>query len=95
MKPSHTNTVERFEVLGDCWMPLPVTIKYLGISRNTLERRNKRGRLLPHYVDPATGKRYWRKRRLDAEMEHGNDSLILQGNSRHAGTNAIKFGRKK
>jgi hypothetical protein len=97
MKPSQRDTVTSLEILGDCWIPQSKVAAYLGISERSLRRRIALGRCLPHHIDLGTGKKYWRKRRLDAELEHGNlaDGVTRQAISSMRYANAIKKGLKK
>jgi hypothetical protein len=94
MTPSAHDTIRDLEVLGDCWIPQRLVTGYLGISRKVLRARNQRGQCLPHYIDPATGRRYWRKRRLDLELEHATLADFSPTSRIHT-PNAINSGRKK
>jgi excisionase family DNA binding protein len=53
------------------WMSIGEAAKYLGISRDTLRRWEKRGRIKP--VRSPTNRRYYTKELLDRTMDRGTE----------------------
>ncbi len=53
------------------WMPIGEAAKYLGISRDTLRRWGKRGKIKA--VRSPTNRRYYTKKQLDKIMSTGKE----------------------